>query len=156
IRVRREVRTPLMLTGGLRSAEVMRSIVADRSVDVIGLARPLALEPDLPRRILKRSSADFASRPAGRRAAHEVSEGSWEGAPRGFRPRGGVAGDRPSRKMKRSSADFASRPAGRRAAHEVSEGSWEGAPRGFRPRGGGAGDSPSEKRSGEIERSAMK
>jgi perosamine synthetase len=45
------------------------------------------------------SSADFASRPAGRRAAHEVSEGSWEGAPRGFTPGGGGAGDSPSRKL---------------------------------------------------------
>ncbi|MCU0676303.1 MAG: NAD(P)/FAD-dependent oxidoreductase [Myxococcota bacterium] len=51
---------------------------------------------------LKTSSADFASRPTGRRAAHEVSEGSWEGAPRGFMPRGGGSGDRPSRKLKAS------------------------------------------------------
>jgi uncharacterized membrane protein len=46
---------------------------------------------------LTTSSADFASRPAGRRAANAVSEGSREGAPRGFTPRGGGSGDRPSR-----------------------------------------------------------
>jgi len=41
-----------MLTGGLRSAAAMAGIVADGTVDVAGLARPLAVEPDLSRRIL--------------------------------------------------------------------------------------------------------
>ena len=53
-------------------------------------------EPDF----LNRSSADLASRPTGRRAASGASEGSWEGAPRGFMPRGGGSGDRPSEKLK--------------------------------------------------------
>jgi 2,4-dienoyl-CoA reductase-like NADH-dependent reductase (Old Yellow Enzyme family) len=53
VRLRREVRTPLMLTGGLRKAATMRRIVADGTVDLVGLARPLALEPDLPRGILE-------------------------------------------------------------------------------------------------------
>jgi 2,4-dienoyl-CoA reductase-like NADH-dependent reductase (Old Yellow Enzyme family) len=43
---------PLMLTGGLRSAGAMAGIVAEGTVDVVGLARPLAVEPDLSRRIL--------------------------------------------------------------------------------------------------------
>lgn len=47
-RVRREVGTPLMLTGGMRTAATMRTVVADGTVDLVGLARPLALEPDLP------------------------------------------------------------------------------------------------------------
>jgi hypothetical protein len=50
---------------------------------------------------LARSAADFASRPTGRRAATEGSEGSWEGAPRGFTPRGGGSGDRPSGELAR-------------------------------------------------------
>ena len=44
----------------------------------------------------KRRSADSASRPTGRRAATEGSEGSREGAPSGFTPDGGGAGDSPS------------------------------------------------------------
>ena len=44
----------------------------------------------------RRRSADVASRPTGRRAATEGSEGSRVGAPRGFMPRGGGAGDSPS------------------------------------------------------------
>jgi len=47
---------PLMLTGGLRSAAAMASIVADGTVDVVGLARPLAVKPDLPRHILSGES----------------------------------------------------------------------------------------------------
>lgn len=51
-KVRKVARMPLMLTGGLRSAEGMASAVASGAVDVVGLARPLAVEPDLPRRLL--------------------------------------------------------------------------------------------------------
>ena len=43
---------PLMLTGGLRTASVMASIIDEGHVDVVGLARPLALDPDLPNKII--------------------------------------------------------------------------------------------------------
>lgn len=81
LKVRREVRTPLMLTGGLRSAEVMRSIVADRSVDVIGLARPLALEPDLPRGILSGAIERSATKPprTGWKSVDAMIEAGWYG-----------------------------------------------------------------------------
>jgi 2,4-dienoyl-CoA reductase-like NADH-dependent reductase (Old Yellow Enzyme family) len=55
-RVRRATELPLMLTGGLRSASTMASIIADGTVDMVGLARPLAVEPQLPRRILTGAS----------------------------------------------------------------------------------------------------
>jgi 2,4-dienoyl-CoA reductase-like NADH-dependent reductase (Old Yellow Enzyme family) len=55
--IRKATTLPLMLTGGLRSAAAMAEIVADGTVHVAGLARPLAVEPDLPRRILDGSSA---------------------------------------------------------------------------------------------------
>jgi len=42
---------PLMLTGGMRSVEGMAAALAS-GVDVVGLARPLAVEPDLPNRLL--------------------------------------------------------------------------------------------------------
>ncbi len=51
-RLRAEVRMPLMLTGGIRSAAVMRRLLAAGTVDVIGLARPLALDPALPRGLI--------------------------------------------------------------------------------------------------------
>ncbi len=55
-RIREATELPLMLTGGLRSGVIMAEIVAAGTVDVAGLARPLALEPDLPRRILEGAS----------------------------------------------------------------------------------------------------
>ncbi len=51
-RVRAAVDVPLALTGGFRTAEGMASAVRSGAVDLVGLARPLALEPDLPRRVL--------------------------------------------------------------------------------------------------------
>jgi 2,4-dienoyl-CoA reductase-like NADH-dependent reductase (Old Yellow Enzyme family) len=54
--IRSATSLPLMLTGGLRTAAAMASIVADGTVDVVGLARPLALDPDLPKRILSGES----------------------------------------------------------------------------------------------------
>lgn len=51
-RVRAEVDVPLALTGGFRTAEGMASAVCSGAVDLVGLARALALEPDLPRRVL--------------------------------------------------------------------------------------------------------
>ena len=50
--VRQQVSTPLMLTGGIRTKATMQRLVDDRTVDVIGLARPMAFVPDYPRRIL--------------------------------------------------------------------------------------------------------
>jgi 2,4-dienoyl-CoA reductase-like NADH-dependent reductase (Old Yellow Enzyme family) len=51
-KIRDATSLPLMLTGGLRSAAAMAEIIADGTVDLAGLARPLAVEPDLPKRIL--------------------------------------------------------------------------------------------------------
>lgn len=50
-RIRERVRTPLMLTGGFRTRAGMAEALAS-AVDVIGLARPLIVEPDLPARLL--------------------------------------------------------------------------------------------------------
>lgn len=50
--VRQHVGCPLMVTGGFRSAEGMAQAVESGEVDVVGLARSLALEPDVPARIL--------------------------------------------------------------------------------------------------------
>ncbi|WP_307816473.1 NADH:flavin oxidoreductase/NADH oxidase family protein [Nocardioides limicola] len=43
---------PLMLTGGFRTAEAMNDAVASGAVDLIGLGRPLTVEPDVPGQLL--------------------------------------------------------------------------------------------------------
>jgi 2,4-dienoyl-CoA reductase-like NADH-dependent reductase (Old Yellow Enzyme family) len=53
---------PLMVTGGFRSGTAMTDALTSGATDVIGLARPLALEPDLPRQLLAdpvRTRSDF-------------------------------------------------------------------------------------------------
>lgn len=50
-RVRGKVSTPILLTGGFRSLEGMTDALS-KGIDMVGLARPLVLEPDLPRRLL--------------------------------------------------------------------------------------------------------
>ena len=52
LQVRQVTDVPLMLTGGFRSAEVMRGAVADGVVDLVGLARPLAIDPNISRSVL--------------------------------------------------------------------------------------------------------
>jgi 2,4-dienoyl-CoA reductase-like NADH-dependent reductase (Old Yellow Enzyme family) len=56
-RMAREVtRAPLMLTGGLRSRAAMEASLEERAMDVVGIARPMAVVPDYPRRLLARAT----------------------------------------------------------------------------------------------------
>jgi 2,4-dienoyl-CoA reductase-like NADH-dependent reductase (Old Yellow Enzyme family) len=55
-KVRARTRLPLMLTGGFRSRAGMEAALASGAVDVVGLARPLAQEPDFARRVLDGST----------------------------------------------------------------------------------------------------
>ena len=50
--IRQELRMPLVVTGGFRSGSAMREALLSGVTDMIGLARPLAVEPDLPQKIL--------------------------------------------------------------------------------------------------------
>jgi 2,4-dienoyl-CoA reductase-like NADH-dependent reductase (Old Yellow Enzyme family) len=52
-KARTQVKVPLLLTGGFRSLAGMRQALSSNAVDFIGLARPLAVEPELPHRLLK-------------------------------------------------------------------------------------------------------
>lgn len=61
VAARRVATMPLMVTGGFRSAQGMNEALAGGDVDVIGLARPLCIDPDFPAKIL---SGQLAKAPA--------------------------------------------------------------------------------------------
>ena len=50
-KVRETVTVPLGVTGGFRSGSAMNAAIHDGDTDMIGLARPLALYPDMPNRL---------------------------------------------------------------------------------------------------------
>lgn len=50
--VRKLVTSPLMLTGGFRSAEGMNAALASGACDVIGIARAVAIQPNFPNDLL--------------------------------------------------------------------------------------------------------
>jgi 2,4-dienoyl-CoA reductase-like NADH-dependent reductase (Old Yellow Enzyme family) len=52
VKARKRIATPLMLTGGFRSTAAMCSALENKELDVIGLARPFALYPDLANQLL--------------------------------------------------------------------------------------------------------
>lgn len=56
-------RIPLMVTGGFRTYEGMTNAISSGAVDLIGLARPLAIEPDLPMRLLTGLKPKHAIKP---------------------------------------------------------------------------------------------
>lgn len=51
-KARASVPVPLMVTGGFRSLNGMADALRDGSIDQVGIARSLAIEPDLPARLL--------------------------------------------------------------------------------------------------------
>lgn len=46
-------RVPLMVTGGFRTRRAMEDAVSSGEADLIGLARPLCVDPELPRRLIE-------------------------------------------------------------------------------------------------------
>ena len=56
-KARRRVDVPLALTGGFRTARGMARAIESGAVDVVGLARPLCVDPELPNKII--SGADY-------------------------------------------------------------------------------------------------
>lgn len=62
-KIRSRVSIPLMVTGGFRTSEGMIAAVQSSATDVVGLARPLAVEPDLSRRILAGESVHSVVEP---------------------------------------------------------------------------------------------
>jgi 2,4-dienoyl-CoA reductase-like NADH-dependent reductase (Old Yellow Enzyme family) len=82
-KARARTRTPLMLTGGLRTRRVMEAALGSGAIDLVGVARPFCVQPDLPRALL--ASSDAAARPftipkLGIRAVEGQAETDWCGA----------------------------------------------------------------------------
>ena len=50
--IRAVAKMPILMPGGFRSRQGMEDALASGDIDVIGLARPLCTEPDLPKRML--------------------------------------------------------------------------------------------------------
>jgi 2,4-dienoyl-CoA reductase-like NADH-dependent reductase (Old Yellow Enzyme family) len=51
-KARKTIKTPIVLTGGFRTPEVMTAAIESGAIDFVGLARSLVIEPDLPKRLL--------------------------------------------------------------------------------------------------------
>lgn len=52
-------KTPLMLTGGFRTVAGMQQAIASEKLDVVGIARPFCLFPNIGNEILNESRSDF-------------------------------------------------------------------------------------------------
>lgn len=78
-RARAKIRLPLMLTGGFRTRTGMLDALAGGAVDLVGLARPMAVEPELPRQLI--SGEALRARPVrlatGVANLDSVIQGSW-------------------------------------------------------------------------------
>ncbi|MDO8697410.1 MAG: NADH:flavin oxidoreductase/NADH oxidase family protein [Pseudomonas sp.] len=62
-KIRATVKVPLMVTGGFRSVGGMAAAVASGALDLVGIARGMAIEPDLPLRLLAGQEPEHAVRP---------------------------------------------------------------------------------------------
>ena len=54
--IRKQISTPLVVTGGFRSASAMQAALDSDACDMIGLARPLAVSPDVANNLLEDAS----------------------------------------------------------------------------------------------------
>jgi 2,4-dienoyl-CoA reductase-like NADH-dependent reductase (Old Yellow Enzyme family) len=62
-KVRTAVQVPLMVTGGFRTAAGMEDALRSGSLDIVGLARLLAIDPDAPASLLKGQDSNQRVRP---------------------------------------------------------------------------------------------
>ncbi|MDO6471320.1 NADH:flavin oxidoreductase/NADH oxidase family protein [Maribacter sp. 1_MG-2023] len=61
-KVRQITSTPIMLTGGFRTTAVMQDAIASNQLDIIGIARPFAIFPNIGNEIFNESQADFTTK----------------------------------------------------------------------------------------------
>jgi 2,4-dienoyl-CoA reductase-like NADH-dependent reductase (Old Yellow Enzyme family) len=78
-KVRARARSPLMLTGGFRTRTGMEAALESGAIDVVGMARPLAAEPDLPRLLLagEAERATPIALDTGIKVIDAVIQGGW-------------------------------------------------------------------------------
>ena len=62
-KVRKFTRIPLVVTGGFRTLGAMANAIQSDEIDFVGLARSLAIEPDLPNKLLNGNSATYPVKP---------------------------------------------------------------------------------------------
>ncbi|MGH8446447.1 MAG: NADH oxidase, partial [Solimonas sp.] len=62
-KARASLKVPLMVTGGFRSASGMNAALRSGALDVIGLARLLAIDPDAPAALLRGQDSPQRVRP---------------------------------------------------------------------------------------------
>ena len=62
-KVRSLIDTPLVVTGGFRSAEGMTMALQSGATDLIGLGRPLAIDPELPNKLMADEDHSIELRP---------------------------------------------------------------------------------------------
>ena len=55
--IREQIEVPLVVTGGFRSDAAMAEALSSGAIDLVGIARPTAIEPDYPKRLLTEAGA---------------------------------------------------------------------------------------------------
>jgi len=77
--VRDLTKIPIMVTGGFRSRQAMEAALAEGAVDVIGMARPLAIDPDFPNRLLDGTADRSVARNQHVfvKSLNTLADGSW-------------------------------------------------------------------------------
>ncbi len=60
-KARKVTNTPLMLTGGFRTSSVMQEAIASDQLDIVGIARPFAIYPNIGNEIFDESRLNFAT-----------------------------------------------------------------------------------------------
>jgi 2,4-dienoyl-CoA reductase-like NADH-dependent reductase (Old Yellow Enzyme family) len=78
-RVRAISRIPLMVTGGFRSAAAMEAALAEGALDLVGLGRPLIVDPEAPARLLGGRAARIEVRSPALRGGQlaALAEAAW-------------------------------------------------------------------------------
>jgi 2,4-dienoyl-CoA reductase-like NADH-dependent reductase (Old Yellow Enzyme family) len=79
-RVREITTVPLMVTGGFRTAAGMTDAIATGATDLVGVARPLALEPELPAALVRDPAgtrSSFQLKPLGIKKLDSAAELWW-------------------------------------------------------------------------------
>ncbi len=62
-KIKKSLKIPLMLTGGFRSSAAMNQAIESGAIDIAGIARPLAMEPRLGKRLISDAHARIELKP---------------------------------------------------------------------------------------------